>query len=135
MAAAVMRGLDAAPANASDTAEVTASPEDEIRDTLERYRRACEQKDLALLSEVYDRLSPAQIDANRRYFENARGLEVSIEEIDVALGQDKAAVSYTRRDRFIDNETGRPTKVEVRLTKILVRVNDTWKLVSGPTRK
>jgi TolB-like protein len=115
--------------------EETAFQEEQIRDTLEKYRRACEQKDLDLLRSVYDDLTPAQIDANRKYFQNARNLAVSFEEIDIALGQNEAAVSYTRKDRFIDNETQRPTKVEVRLTKILVLIDGTWKIASGRKAK
>ena len=44
-------------------------------------------------------------------------------------------MSYTRKDHFIDRQTKHPTKVEVRLTKILVKVDGAWKIVSGPARK
>ena len=36
---------------------------------------------------------------------------------------DAVAVSYTRRDHFIDRESGKPQRLEVRLTKILVPDN------------
>jgi hypothetical protein len=73
--------------------------------------------------------------ANRRYFDNARDLTVSFEEIDVAVGPKEAVVSYTRRDRFIDAQTKQPTKVDIRLTKTLVLVDGAWKLVSGRPQK
>lgn len=122
-------------AYAVETDEANPSEETEIRDILERYRVACERKDLEMLRSVYDNLTPAQIEANRRYFENARSLAVSFGDIDIALGRNEAAVSYTRKDQFIDNETERPTKVEIRLTKILVRVDGAWKILSGKRAK
>jgi len=127
--------LTPSDAAAVDAPATLPSAEDEIRATLERYRRACELKDLDVLATVYDHLSPAQIEANRRYFENAHDLSVAFEEIDVAVGQDEAVVSYTRRDRFVDGETDEPTKVDIRLTKKLVRIEGAWKLVSGGPRK
>jgi TolB-like protein len=127
--------LGVAAAYAAATDDATLSAEEQIRATLERYRRACEHKDLAELQEVYQQLSPPQIEANRRYFANARDLSVSFEEIDVAVGGDEAAVSYTRKDNFVDNGTARPTKVEVRLTKMMVRVDGAWKLVSTAPKK
>ena len=122
-------------ARAAQNEKAIPTPEDQIRATLERYRQACERKDLALLQEVYQQLSAPQIEANRKYFANARDLTVSFEEIDVAIGGDEAAVSYTRKDNFIDNVTERPTKVQVRLTKIMVRVDGMWKLVAAPGKK
>ena len=129
LARRVLDGFDT-HAYAIESDEVAAQ-EAAIRNTLEKYRRACEQKDIDLLRSVYDELTPAQIEANRKYFDSARDLSVSLEEIDIALGQNEAAVSYTRRDRFIDSTTERPTKVEVRLTKILVLIDGTWKIASG----
>jgi serine/threonine-protein kinase len=134
VAAAILRVVDVPVAVALDVpAERVASAEQEIRETLERYRRACEQKDLTALEDIYDHLTPSQIDANRRYFDNAGDLQVAFEEIDVALGENEAAVSYTRRDRFIDKGTERPTKVDIRLTKIFVRVDGHWKIGAGRT--
>ncbi len=132
--AALREAVTAAEAAAVDT-PATLPSENEIRATLERYRRACELKDLDALASVYDALSPAQIEANRRYFQNAHDLTVSFEEIDVASGGDEAVVSYTPRDRFVDGETSAPTKVDIRLTKKLVRIEGAWKLVSGGPRK
>jgi serine/threonine protein kinase len=131
---AVLELVTPADAAAVDSEAPLPSAEDEIRAMLERYRRACELKDLAVLTDVYDHLSPAQVEANRRYFENARDLSVTFEEIDVAVGEDEAVVSYTRRDRFVDGETREPTKVDIRLTKKLVRIEGAWKLVSGGPR-
>jgi hypothetical protein len=40
-------------------------------------------------------------------------------------------VAFTRRDSFIDRESEKPVRLEVRLTKTLVRLNGTWKIASG----
>ena len=41
------------------------------------------------------------------------------------------AVSYTRRDNFVDKETGEPVSLEVRVTKFVVQDNGTWKFAEG----
>jgi hypothetical protein len=45
-------------------------------------------------------------------------------------GED-VAVSFTRRDRFVDTKTGRLVRLEVRLTKVLTREQGTWKIGGG----
>ncbi len=37
------------------------------------------------------------------------------------------AVSYTRRDNFIDKESGEPVTLEIRVTKFLVQRDGQWK--------
>ena len=75
--------------------------------------------------------SPRQRDALREYLQNAAGLIVELADVSVAPHTDGVAVSYTRRDRFIDTVSGKPQRLEVRLTKILVRDNGQWKMASG----
>ena len=106
-------------------------PEEEIRQVLESYRQAYENKDLQLLDALYLALTPTQREANLRYFQNTQDLKVTIRDMDIDVRGDEAAVSYTREDRFVDIETGQNIKLETRLTKIFSRTEDGWKLVAG----
>ncbi len=103
----------------------------EVREVLEAYRGALQQKDLDRLAALYVRFSPRQREALQEYLQNAAGLIVELSDITVAPHSEGVAVSYTRRDRFIDTVSGKPQRLEVRLTKILVRDNGQWKMASG----
>ena len=103
----------------------------QVRQVLEEYRGALQQKDLDRLAALYVAFSPRQREALREYLQNAAGLIVELSDITVAPHSDGVAVSYTRRDRFIDTVSGKPQRLEVRLTKILVRDNGQWKMASG----
>jgi TolB-like protein len=105
--------------------------EEEIRLLLERYRQAYEQKDLALLVSVYDTVTPTQREANAKYFQQTQNLRVTIRDVDIAITQDEAAVSYTREDQFVDAKTGQNAQLALRFTKFLVRVEREWKIASG----
>jgi serine/threonine protein kinase len=105
------------------------TPEAEIREVLEVYRRAYEKKDFTLLDSVFDRVSPAQKEALTQYFRFAHDLRVTLRDIDIAVSGDEAAVSCTREDRFVDAETGRSVKIDTRFTKILARADGTWKII------
>ncbi|MBI3770371.1 MAG: protein kinase [Deltaproteobacteria bacterium] len=114
-----------------DVAAEGASAEAEIRKVLGKYRDAYQTKDLRLLGEVYEGLTPAQVEANSRYFKNTENLLVDIDSVDIAVAGSQAAVSYTRKDKFIDARTKEPVTLEVRLTKILVQRDGTWKIATG----
>jgi class 3 adenylate cyclase/TolB-like protein/ketosteroid isomerase-like protein len=113
------------------SADEGAPAEGEIREVLERYRRATEAKEIEKLASVYTEFPPDQQEAQQRYFENTRDLQVKLEDIDVVVVGDEAVVSYTRIDDFADIRTGRPMHVSVRLTKTLRRENGTWKMAAG----
>ncbi|NOT53947.1 MAG: CHAT domain-containing protein [Deltaproteobacteria bacterium] len=106
-------------------------PEEEIRQVVESYRQAYENKDLKLLDAVYLTLTPAQREANLRYFQNTQDLKVTISDVHIDVRGNEAAVSYTREDRFVDVDTGQSIKLETRLTKIFSRTDAGWKLVAG----
>jgi TolB-like protein len=103
----------------------------EVREVLEAYRGALQQKDLDHLALLYVTFSPRQRDALREYLQNAAGLIVELSDVTVTPHADGVAVSYTRRDRFIDTVSGKPQRLEVRLTKILVRDSGQWKMAGG----
>jgi TolB-like protein/ketosteroid isomerase-like protein len=124
-------GLEPSLVWAQEPSAQGGAPEQEIRQLLERYRQAYEKKDLVLLDSVYDTLSPAQREANTRYFQQTQDLRVTIRDVDIAVSGDEAAVSYTREDLFVDTKTGQNAKLAVRFTKFLVRADNIWKLASG----
>ncbi len=101
------------------------------RDLLERYRSALERKDLDSLSALYVAFSARQREALRTYLESATDLRVELADITVEPRGADVAVTYTRRDRFVDKDSAKPQRLEVRLTKILVREGGNWKFASG----
>lgn len=111
--------------------EASATVDVQVRDFLERYRRAVEAKNIDEVAALYVSFSERQRAALRGYLANANDLTVELDDI-VITPQDKdVAVSFTRRDRFTDAESGRPVRLEVRLTKVLVREQSTWKIGGG----
>jgi ketosteroid isomerase-like protein len=107
------------------------NPPAPVNQVLEEYRVALEQKDLDHLAGLYVAFSARQREALREYMENAAGLTVELADVTVAPLGDAVAVSYTRRDYFVDRESGKPQHLEVRLTKILVPDGDAWKITDG----
>ena len=103
----------------------------QVLEVLEEYRGALQQKDLDRLAALYVTFTARQRDALHEYLQNAAGLIVELSDVSVVKHTDGVAVSYTRRDRFIDTVSGKPQRLEVRLTKILVRDNGQWKMASG----
>ena len=102
-----------------------------VGQVLEEYRVALEHKDLDHLAALYVTFSTRQREALREYLQNAAGLTVELADVTVAPLGDAVAVSYTRRDHFIDRESGKPQRLEVRLTKILVPDDGGWKITDG----
>jgi uncharacterized caspase-like protein/TolB-like protein len=111
--------------------EPEATVDAQVREVLEQYRGALQQKNLDRLAALYVSFTPRQREALHEYLQNAAGLIVELSDVTVTPHSDGVAVSYTRRDRFIDTVSGKPQRLEVRLTKILVRDNGQWKMASG----
>jgi len=121
-------GLVVGVARAADADDEAAAA---VRQALEEYRLALEQKNLDRLAELYTSFSARQHDALRAYLDNAEGLTVEMTDVTVTPHGDGMAVSYTRRDRFVDRESGKMVRLEVRLTKIFMRENGQWKIAGG----
>ena len=102
-----------------------------VGQVLEEYRVALEIKDLDHLAALYVTFSARQRAALQEYMENAAGLTVELADVTVAPLGDAVAVTYTRRDHFIDRDSGKPQRLEVRLTKILVPDDGGWKITDG----
>ena len=107
------------------------NPPAPVGQVLQEYRVALENKDLDQLAGLYIAFSPRQRQALQEYLEIAAGLTVELADVTVAPLGDAVAVTYTRRDHFIDRESGKPQRLEVRLTKILVPDNGGWKITDG----
>lgn len=100
----------------------------EVRALVERYRQALESKAVERVAELSAGFSARQREALQAYFDNSAELVIETADIVVNTHEQQTTVSFIRRDRFNDRETGRPVRLEVRLTKTIVRENDTWKL-------
>jgi class 3 adenylate cyclase/TolB-like protein len=123
--------LAVSTAFADETSPQGGTPEAEVHQVLEQYRQAYEQKDPELLATVYQTFTPAQQEANVKYFQNTQDLRVSIRDVDITVQGNEAAVSYTREDEFLDAKTGQKVKLDARFTKIFVRQDGGWKMVVG----
>jgi TolB-like protein len=108
--------------------DVHAEVDSQVRQVLEAYRQDLERKDIEALAALYVSFSERQQKALRDYLDAAQDLHVEIGDVTITAHGEGVAASFTRRDRFRDRETGRPVRLEVRLTKILTLENDTWKI-------
>jgi TolB-like protein/ketosteroid isomerase-like protein len=105
--------------------------EAEIKQLLERYRDATVAREIKQLADLYVGFTKEQETAQQRYFDNVRDLKVVLDAVEIAVVGDEGVVSYTRTDDFVDARTGRPMHASVRLTKLLRKDGDAWKLVGG----
>ena len=124
-----LAGLAAGPAWAD---ELTPEVEVQVRELLERYRDGLVSKNVDEVASLYVSFSEPQRDALRKYLDGASDLVVELVDVAIAPHGSDLTVSFTRRDRFLDAESGRLVRLEVRLTKVLVREQSTWKIGGGP---
>ncbi len=103
----------------------------EARAVLERYRRAIEAKDINEVALLYASFSQRQEKALRDYLRSTTNLRVEVDDVTVTPHESGMAVTFIRRDHFVDAKTSQPVHLEVRLTKILVQEDATWKMSSG----
>ena len=105
--------------------------EREILAFIERYRRATEAGDVAVLATMYATFPDAQRDALTSYYNGVRDLRVTIDNVETAVVGDEAVVSYSRTDDFVDVWSGRQMHVALRATKTLARKDGAWVLTTG----
>ncbi len=103
----------------------------QVRAVLEAYRKALEEKDVDRVATLYTAFAEPQRAALRGYLQSATELRVELADIAITPQGAGVAATFTRRDRFVDQETGKPVRLEVRLTKMLVREGGTWKIGGG----
>ncbi|MBI3783235.1 MAG: caspase family protein [Deltaproteobacteria bacterium] len=119
-------------ASVAYAAEINPATEGEVRKLIEDYRQALERKDLDRLAQLYVSFPTRRRESLRQYFENARQFAVEVADLTMMPHGDDIVVSYTRRDHFIDGESGKPVNLEVRLTRVVVRQGGTWKIAGKP---
>lgn len=105
-----------------------ASDEAAVRELLERYRAALEGKDITKLAAVYVSLPDPMRSALERYFQNAEGLKVQFSNFDILVEGDEALATFTRSDDFKDAQTGKPVHLEMRVSSIVAKQDDGWKI-------
>jgi class 3 adenylate cyclase/TolB-like protein len=101
------------------------------REVLEEYRRAHERGDLDQLASLYVNFPAAQRQKIDAYLKGITDLHVELADVKIQPREHDIAVSYIRRDKFVDKETGEPVTLEVRLTKFLVQDGAKWKFAEG----
>jgi hypothetical protein len=104
-----------------------------IRAVLEEYREALEAEDMARLDRIHAADNPRLRAALARYLANATDLAVELSDVVIAVDDDTALATFTRRDVFRDAATGRDVQMELRVSNALVRRDGRW-LILGAKR-
>lgn len=125
------RGVNGLLTGTAYADEPTPGVDADVREFLERYRAALASKNVDEVAALYMSFSDRQRDALRGYFANADGLTVELSDVTITPNESGVAISFTRRDRFVDAQSGRLVRLEVRLTKVLVREQSSWKIGGG----
>jgi ketosteroid isomerase-like protein/TolB-like protein len=99
-----------------------------IRSLLTRYGAALEAKDIDQLATLQIEMRDTQRTSLARYFASAGDLHVRISNVDVLIEGDDAIATFTREDVFTDARSGRPMRLEVRISGILVKDQAAWKI-------
>lgn len=116
------------PAYAADTADTEVA----VRQLLEEYRQALEAKNLDRLEKIYVDFPGGRREALRQYLEGTHNLSVQIGDVVISPHGGDIIVSYTRTDKFVDRQSGRPVQLEVRLTRAVSLTPGGWKIAGKP---
>ncbi|MGH7895661.1 MAG: CHAT domain-containing protein, partial [Candidatus Binatia bacterium] len=111
-------------------AQVPDQDEVAIRELLRRYAAALETKQVDALAKLQLGMSDAQRASLDRYFAIAQNFHVAIRDIDVLVEGADAVATFTREDTFTDAPSGRAMRLEVRVSGLLVKQADGWKIKS-----
>lgn len=109
-----------------------ASPRGIAEALLEQYRVMLERKNVEAFVGLYVDFPMQRRATLQKYLDSASGLHVDIESVEVEEQEGGLVVSFLRRDRFVDRETGKPVVLEVRLTRRLVLTEQGWKIAGKP---
>jgi hypothetical protein len=101
-----------------------------IRELLRRYAQALESKQPDALAAIQVTMDDAQRSSLARYFAIARDLRVAVRDVDALVEGADAVVTFTREDTFTDAPSGRPMRLEVRVSGRLVKQDGAWKIQS-----
>ncbi len=102
--------------------------EAEVRALLEEYREGHERKQIDRLANQWVDFSGRQREALRRYLDQADDLTLELSDLAIEPHEKDVTVAFTRVVRFVDRESGKPVRLELRQRMVLVRFNDKWKI-------
>jgi TolB-like protein len=105
-----------------------ANLEAEVRALLEEYREGHERKQIDRLAGQWVEFSARQREALRRYLDQADDLTLELSDLVIEPHEHDITVAFTRVVRFVDRESGKPVRLELRQRMVLVRLNDKWKI-------
>jgi ketosteroid isomerase-like protein len=105
-----------------------AGDEAAVRTLLEQYRKALESKDLQALTGLYVVMSDGVRDALSKYFANADSLKIQFSNLDIMVEGDEALATFTRSDDFKDARSGRDMHLEVRVSSVVAKQDNAWKI-------
>jgi hypothetical protein len=57
-----------------------------------------------------------------------KDLQIEFSDLSVIVQDQEALATFTRTDTFTDAATGRPARIEVRLSSVLVHAGDSWRI-------
>lgn len=107
-----------------------AMAEEEIRTLLDSYKKAFETSDIEALTRIYKVFPSTQREAVERYFNNIENLQIILKDIQIELKDaEEAVVNFTRTDDFVDKSSQKKVHLEMRLTKILEKEDDGWRMI------
>lgn len=112
-------------------AEESDGDEAAIRALLNRYGAALTSRSVDQVASIQPGLSDADRQKLTTYFQFAPDLKVNISDVDVLREGDDALATYTRRDEFTDQRSGRHFALEASRTAKLRRTTDgAWTIVA-----
>lgn len=116
------------PAAASQTIE------QKVRQLLDEYREAHEEKQIDRLAALWANFSPRQREATRRYFDQAGNLTLELNDVVIEPYESEITVAFTRVERFVDRESGKPVRLQIPQRMILTRTGDEVKITRIESR-
>jgi TolB-like protein len=102
--------------------------EAQVRQLLNDYREAHELKQIDRLASQWVKFSERQREALRRYLDQADDLTLELSDVAIEPHGQDVTVAFTRIVRFVDRESGKPVRLEIRQRMVLVRQSETWKI-------
>ncbi len=100
----------------------------EIQAWLQEYKRAWEEGDIKTLHEFGHISSEKEENKLRQHYSYVHDVKVSIENEIIEVNGDKVTISFDRTDEWTDERGNRHKEDLPRITKILHKENNTWKI-------
>ena len=114
------------------TVPEVSTKKEEVQNFLAEYGQAHERGDVELLAGFFIDFPDRQRQALSMYLNNTKDLKIEFRDIEVVdQPGEKIAISYTRRDSFVDKKTNKPLLLEARLTNLLERRGKRWRILAA----